>query len=70
MDTLTGSTVPLDLEMQHLVPQILSHAWLGGSSKHLKIRIHSWLARLECIVSNNIWRKNRNNYYRILFIML
>jgi hypothetical protein len=66
----SGLLVPLDSEMHYILPQILNHVYLVTASKHMKIRIQSWLSRLEGIISNNIWRKNRNNYYKLLFIML
>lgn len=68
---MDNSMIPLDQEMQAILPKVLSHFYLRNvASKHSKIRINSWLSRLELIICNNTWRKNRNNYIKLLYVML
>jgi hypothetical protein len=69
---MESSTIQaLDVEFQELLPKLSNHPTLAlDSSKHLRIRVNSWLSRLQSIVSNYIWKKNRNNYLKLLYIML
>ena len=59
-----------DNEFDHLHKTIISHQSYVHGSKHQQIRINSWIQKLETITSNMLWRKNRNNYMRLLYLML
>lgn len=61
----------MDQEMHDLLAKISAHpVYTGQLSKHNRIRVNSWIAKLECIVSNNLWRRNRNTYLRLLYVMV
>jgi hypothetical protein len=38
-------------------------------NRHTKIRINSWLQKLDCIITNPVWKKNRNHYVKLINLM-
>ncbi len=37
--------------------------------KQAKIRINGWINKLDRIITNCLWKKNRNNYAKLLNLM-
>lgn len=48
---------------------MLGSAYLQAASKHVRIRLQSWVSRLDKIRINPLWKANRNNYMKLLSLM-
>jgi hypothetical protein len=49
--------------------EILDSAYLRSASKHTRIRLQSWISRLDKIRINQLWKANRNSYIKLLNLM-
>lgn len=59
----------LDHQYLRLRTQVQHSAYYRNCNTHSRIRISQWLRILDTIISNHTWRKNRNNYIKILDLM-
>lgn len=59
----------LDLHYLLLREQIVTSGYYSRISKHLRIRLNGWLKKLDHIIANPIWKKNRNNYSKLMNLM-
>jgi GTP:adenosylcobinamide-phosphate guanylyltransferase len=39
------------------------------ASKHVRIRIEAWLEKLCLTTSNPLWKRNRNNYIKLINLL-
>lgn len=59
----------LDLDYVELRDQIVGSPFYQGMQKIMKIRINGWIQIMDTIIVNSIWKKNRNNFAKILNLM-
>lgn len=58
-----------DDEFNSIYEEIVNHQYFSKISKHEKIRINKWLTKLSNISTNDLWKKNRNNYIKLIRLM-
>jgi hypothetical protein len=59
----------LDLDYVELRDLIVGSPFYQGMQKIMKIRINGWIQIMDTIIVNSIWKKNRNNFAKILNLM-
>jgi len=59
----------LDIEYLELKDHIVASSYFGTVSKHLRIRLDNWLSKLDTIIANITWKRNRNNYAKLIDLM-
>jgi hypothetical protein len=60
---------PEDVEYEFIRKQIEESSFFVNASRHISIRLHNWVDRLDKISSNKVWVANRNNYIKLLNLM-
>lgn len=68
-DCRRGKSNRLDLEYVELRDQIVQSTFYQQLEKIMKIRIHGWIQAMDAIIVNPIWKKNRNNFAKLLDLM-
>ena len=64
-----SSPPSLDLEYLQIKDDIKNSRFFVGCDRHTHIRLSQWLRKLDQIISNQTWRKNRNNYAKVMRLM-
>lgn len=67
--TRRGKSNRLDLEYVELRDQIVGSPFYNGLQKIMKIRIKGWIQAMDAIIVNPVWKKNRNNFAKLLDLM-
>ena len=58
-----------DMEYLTLKDQIANNHFYRNMNKSTKIRINNWLALLDNVIVNSVWKKNRNNHAKLINLM-
>jgi hypothetical protein len=65
----TDQSRELDLQYLALREQIINSKYYTHITKHLRIRLNGWMQKLDQIITNSIWKKNRNTYAKLINLM-
>ena len=43
--------------------------YYNSLQKQAKIRLTAWISKLDSIITNSVWKKNRNHYAKLMNLM-
>jgi hypothetical protein len=59
----------MDLEYLSVREEISRSIFFQETNRHVRIRLKNWIQRLDQIISNPVWKRNRNHYIKLMSLM-